>query len=170
MYFSLKFISENYLIGVKPGTIINWIRLWNSYPPEAQAMIAKDKEELRRGLIPPSVAVEAAYVARSIGMKAPEVLKETITNKWSMHDLRFVRRHAKKGFAVSKNNLEEVVNTHKKQTIEIPIFAARSTYQKFIEMTKGTGIVRDELIGFGLEFIIENEGRFFKFLTTKMQA
>jgi len=157
-------------VGVKPGTIINWVRLWQSYPPEAQKLIASNKEGLRRGLVPPTTALEAAYLARYLGVKSTSVLELTMKNAWSHKDLSEVKRLCKNGETVTLATLPDYVNqVRRKRTTRLCTFDAAS-YHRFLEKSRMQKIRFDDYLNLSVEFALYNFVAFKQFVTEKVQG
>lgn len=157
-------------IDVKPGTLINWIRLWQSYPPEAQKLIASNKEGLRRGLVPPTTALEAAYLARYLGVKSTSVLKLTMKNAWVHKDLSEVKRLCKNGETVTLATLPDYVNqVRRKRTTRLCTFDA-AAYHRFLDKSKMQKIRFDDYLNLAVEFALYNFVAFKQFVTEKVQG
>lgn len=156
-------------VGVKPGTIINWVRLWQSYPPQAQELIASNKEGLRRGLIAPSTALEAAYLARYLGVNSTSVLKLTMQNGWSCKELAEVKRLCKNGEKVTLATLPDYVNeVRRKRASRVCTFDAVS-YHRFLEKSKMQKIRFDDYLNLAVEFALYNFVAFKQFVTEKVE-
>mgnify|MGYP001026688143 CR=1 FL=1 len=166
-----KYLAElSSEVGVKPATLINWIRLWQSYSPEAQKLIASNKEELRRGLIPPSTARQAAYLARYLGVNSDVILRLTMKNAWSHKDLTEVKRLCKNGEAVTLATLPEYINQVKRTRISRVCTFDAASYHRFLEKSRMQRIRFDDYLNLAVEFALYNFVAFKQFVTEKVQG
>ena len=156
-------------VDVSLTTIINWIRLWKAYPPEAQKLIATNKEELRQGLVPPHKALKAAYLARYIGEKPEKVLRLAIKHKWSTRDLEAAILRVKRGEEITKQNFVEKIEEYRKNRRRVgPFTVNKANYDKFTKIADIFKLRMDALVDLCIEFCINHHELFSKFILQKL--
>ncbi|RLI77533.1 hypothetical protein DRP04_11275 [Archaeoglobales archaeon] len=153
-------------IGVTPTTIVNWIRLWQIYPPHAQKLIAGSKEDLRKGLIPPTTALEAAKIAKLIGAKPEKVLELIIKNNWPRKKLEELKRAIQKGeIEVNPENMEQVISDFIRNLASYGnLYIERELYQKAAAQAKRMKIRFPEFVNLALKFSMNHLEEFKKFV------
>lgn len=152
-------------LGVTASTIINWTRLWNSYSPLAQKLIAGNKEDLRRGLIAPSYALDVASLARAINGNADDILKTAVTERWPAHSIRELTRQVKKDalmvhVSVLPSFIEKIRNT----TTNRSLLLDRPTLTEFSAYAKQRKVKIDDLVIFAMQFCLRYRSDFEKFV------
>ena len=139
-------------VGVHPSTIINWVGLWNNYPPEAQNWIASNKEDLRRGLVTPSLAISAARLARKVNINASAMLKMAIDNHWAIDHVDYLLRLAKQKRTLTLENLPELIQEFRNKTATALITFEANLWQMILKRSKESKIRCDDYVNFLVEF------------------
>jgi ParB/RepB/Spo0J family partition protein len=164
-----KYLAEiSQEVGVTPGTIINWIRLWHSYPPEAQKLIASNKEDLRKDLIAPTTALEAAYVARKIKAPPYEVLRLTKENRWTNTELCAAIHRITDGESVTLENLPEVITKFRQGTTNRQCVFEVPSYQNFLKSSKSLKVRFDDYLNLAIQFVLTKNEEFKQFVISEL--
>lgn len=155
-------------IGVTPTTIINWVRLWQTFPPYAQKLIATNKEDLRKGLIAPSKALDAAQLARQIGVDAGVILQKIIENGWATHDIEMALSCIKRGEDINSENYVTKINEIKKQIRHYGrLILDRQDAEKFKELIREFHLTFNEGMYYSVKFCLNHSSEFRRFLVKK---
>ena len=166
-----KLLSQISLeVGVKPVTIINWVQLWQTYPPDIQRMIAANKEELRKGLVPPSKALVVAHIARTIKANPAALLKIVIKHNFSTKKLEELRRAIlKEGLEVNQHNFEEVMlKFSKKLTHHGQLMFRTELYKKALQKAAEFNMRFTDYVNLSLEFSLNHHDMFKQFVIQKI--
>lgn len=157
-------------VGVEPKTIINWIRLWTDYSPEAQALIAKNKEDLRNALIPPTFAWDVADLSRRINADPTKTLLTAREQHWTSTAVRHTI-HAIKSDAVrvTPENVNKIVQETMQQKVSRVVIFDKEPYITFGIWAKEKGIILNEFIALSLKFALQNRLEFERFLLSVIQ-
>ena len=167
-----KLLSQISLeVGVKPVTIINWVQLWQTYPPDIQRMIAANKEELRKGLVPPSKALVVAHIARTIKANPAALLKIVIKHNFSTRKLEELRRAIlKEGLEVNQHNFEEVMLKFSKKLIYRGSLVLKSEiYRKALQKATELNMRFLDYLNLSLEFSVNHSDVFKQFVISKLK-
>ncbi len=167
-----KYLSQvSVEIGVSPATIINWIRLWDKFSPETQKMIAANKEDFRRGLVPPSTAMEIANLANRLHVDPNVLFKSAVENKWTHEAIQHVIRAAKDRENVTLDNVHNFIDRFNiKYITRLCIFETES-YRDFSELGKNRKIRFDDFLTLGIKFCLEHKWTTFdNFLSRKLRG
>lgn len=156
-------------IGVTVGTVINWIRLWNLYPPEAQKYIARNKEDLREGLLAPSVAAEAGWLAGQLNVSAMQMLDVVRQNRVSRPELDIVKKQIRNGVNVKFERLPELISLIRREFLWRSIAFDVSIYRRFFDKCKQKKMRFDDYLSFAMEFVLERRGEFDDYVATKVK-
>jgi ParB/RepB/Spo0J family partition protein len=155
-------------VNASPGTIINWIRLWQTYPVEAQKLIASNKEDLRRGLVPPSLAMEAVVVARCLNVPPQNVLDLVIKNQWSTDDLAAVVRSFHE-IPFTFDKLTEVITIFKNSHYRRSVIFYGPVYEETSKKMKEWKIRFDDYLNLLMQFALENPALLKNFIILKLR-
>jgi len=148
----LAAVSEE--VGVSPATVINWIRMWNDYPPEAQKLVASNREELRKGLVSPSLAISAAHVARKLNVPAAIVLQSAIENHWTSEHLDHIRRLMREKEKISFEQVPAIIEDFKKRRVSRIIFFVEPFYSQSLQRCNKIKMRFEDYINLTLEFTL----------------
>jgi hypothetical protein len=140
--------------GVSAGTILNWISLWNQYPPEAQRLIASNPDELRQGLVPPSLAISAAHVARRLNVSAYVVLKQAIDSRWTSENLDYIRRTMRQGEKISFAQVPKLIEDYKAHRVSRQIAFLDPCYNQTMQRCKRLKMRFEDYVNSALEFAL----------------
>ena len=165
-----KLLSEiSSEVGVSPATVINWVRLWRTYPPEAQKLIASSKEELRSGLVPPTMALLAASVARAMGADPYALLKMAVENKYSVAELEHVRRLLKDGQEISMEDLPSIIEEYRAGAVSRSLTFSKGVYNPFKKLCDEMGLKFDEALQVAMRFALSNVDAFKDFVVQRVR-
>jgi ParB/RepB/Spo0J family partition protein len=155
-------------IGVTVGTVINWIRLWNTYPPEAQMYIARNKEDLREGLIAPGTAVEAGRLATPLNVSTMQMLDAVKQYRMSPTEITVIRRQITDGEDVEFGKLPEILKRIRKEYSTRNVTFDVSTYRPFLDKCRTSKMRFNEYLSLALGFVLEHRGEFDKYVVSKI--
>jgi ParB/RepB/Spo0J family partition protein len=155
-------------VNASPATIINWIRLWQTYPVETQKLIASNKEDLRRGLVPPSLAMEAVAIARRLHVHPQAVLNLAIKNQWTTDDLAAAARSFG-DTPFTFDRLTEVITTYRNNHYRRNIVFDACVYEEIGKKAKAWKIRFDDYINLLMQFALENPVLLDNFIILKLR-
>jgi hypothetical protein len=169
-YVRSKILAEiSNEVGVSPATVINWIRLWRTYPPEAQKMIASSKEELRAGLVPPSTAMLIGSLARAVGADPHKLLKMAVENMYTASELEYVKRQLKEGREITPEEIPQIIEEYRKGFVSRSVSISKSIYNPFKKLSDEMGIRFDELLQLAIRFALSNAKEFREFIIQRIK-
>lgn len=154
-------------IGVSVTTIINWVRLWQSFPPHAQKLIATNKEDLRKGLVTPTRAMAAAQLARRLGVNPEIVLQKAMENDWGTHALNQAITKIKRGEDINAQNYVEKINELKQKVRHYDVTFGQREVEKFRELLREFRLSLREGIQLAVAFCLNHSQEFRRFLVEK---
>lgn len=167
-----KLLSQISLeVGVKPVTIINWVQLWQTYPPDIQRMIAANKEELRQGLVAPSKALVVAHIARTIKANPAALLKIVIKHNFSTQKLEELRKAIlKEGLEVNQRNFEQVMLNFSRKLVHRGDLTFRTeVYKKVMQKTAELKMRFNDYMNLCLEFSLNHYDMFKQFVIQNLE-
>jgi len=148
----LAAVSEE--VGVSPATVINWIRMWNDYPPEVQNLIAANREDLRKGLVPPSLAILASHVGRRLHVPAGTVLQSAIEQKWTSQQLEHIRRLTHNKEKISFEQVPGIIEDFKKTRSSRMVFFLEPFYSQSLNRCHKIKMPFEDYINLAMEFTL----------------
>ena len=167
-----KYLSQVSIeINVGPSTIINWIRLWEKFSPEIQKMIAANKEDFRRGLVPPTTAMTIANLANRLHADPNALFKLAVQNQWGPAAINYVIRAAKDRENVTLDNVQNFIDKFSVQYIARQCIFETESYRDFLELGKNRKIRFDDFLTLGIKFCLEHKWTTFdNFLSRKLRG
>lgn len=155
-------------IGVTVDSILNWIRLWEEYSPEAQAMIAKNKEDLRDGLVPATLAIRVASIARRLDADPNATLKLFTQNRWSAHEAEIINHRIKEEKRLTLDKLPEIVREFRQNYIYRAVDFEAESYRLFLKQAEEDKIRFDDYLSFAVKFALTHKLEFRQFVTNSI--
>jgi len=143
-------ISEE--VNVSPVTIINWVRLWQNIPPKVQKLIAADKEDLRRGLIPPSLALDIYSLSKSTGISIEKLFDVIVKNSYGCNDIRYVRRQIRAGATIdSIEDVAKLIEEYRGK-VRVACRLERTDYSKLYDISKKHKVSIEQIYDLAMRF------------------
>lgn len=150
---------------VTPGTVLNWIRLWNDYPLEARKLIASNKEDFRAGLVSPAYAVITASLAHQIREDPFLMLKLAINRKWTAVQIHAARRRIKADdLDVNIETMDEIIEEIKRGTVYRQVQFDKPTYHSFLGLATLKKVRFDDFTNFAIQYTLKNKDDFQRFV------
>jgi len=153
-------------IGVGISTITGWIALWDAYPIEAQKFIARNKEELRRGLGSPTLAQNCIRLAKMLKIEPQEVLKQAVKNSFSSTLIEMATYDAENGklLLTPKNWVQELKRFNEEYSRRGSVRLKRTLLEELKTIASKNKIRLEAIIEMGLAFALNHKREFQKFI------
>jgi len=153
-------------IGVGISTITRWIALWDAYPIEAQKFIARNKEELRRGLGTPTLAQNCIRLANLLKVEPQEILKQAVKNSFSSTLIAMAIQDAEKGklLLTPKNWVQELKMFSEEYSRRGSVRLKRILLEELKAIASKNNMALESCIELALAFAVNHKREFQKFI------